>query len=121
VVWGYNQAVLRLWCLAVLVCLSLWGAASGAPQHASDSPHGATLNVSVLADTPSSDDTSDRHWHAARSAACPTGSTWASQGHHAVLARAACHSIARVSRPGDASAAPAPRTLRPQFNTPLLI
>ena len=120
-VWGYNQTVLRVWCLAVLVCVSLWGAASGVPQHASDSPHGATLDVTVLADTPSSDDTSDRHWHAARSAACPTGSTWASQVHHAVLARAACHSIAALSRAGDVSAAYAPRTLRPQFNTPLLI
>lgn len=112
--------MLRVWCLAVLVCLSLWGTVSGTPQDASAVLQATLPDVSVLDDASSRDDSSNRSWEAVRPAACPTGSSWTSQTHHAALARTLCHSLPRAAQP-DVLIIPAPRALRAQFDTPLLI
>jgi hypothetical protein len=109
------------WCLAALICLSIWGTASRTIQDASNATQGSSDGIIVLADAPSTDGTSDRHWEAVRPAACLAGSSWTSQTHHAVLARTLCHSMAGAPRADDVAATPTPRTLYPQFQTPLLI
>jgi len=112
-------AVFRRLCLALLMCLGLVAAAHDTTQHAPDAAEGSLHTVSVLADSPSSDDTPDRHVAATPPIACPA-SAWTFQAHHAVLARALCHSMARESRP-DTSALRLPLGLRPPIQTPLLI
>jgi len=112
---------MKNWCLAALICLSIWGTASRTIHDASNVSPGSSAGISMLADAPSSDDSSDRHWEAVRPAAFPAGSSWTSQAHHAVLARALCHSMAGAPRTDDVAATPTPRTLYPQFQTPLLI
>jgi hypothetical protein len=114
--------VRRICCLAAFICLSLWAAGSATLPDAPDavissSPH----TLTVLADTPSSDGTSDRRWAAVPPVACLAGSTWTSQTHHAVLARALCQSIPRAPREGRVAAASTPRPLRQPFHIPLLI
>jgi hypothetical protein len=109
------------WCLAALISLSIWGTASRTIQDASNATPGSSDGISVLADAPSSDGTSDRHWEAVRPAAFPAGSSWTSQAHHAVLAGALCYSMAGARRTDDVAATPTPRARSPQFRTPLLI
>ena len=117
----YNAIVLRVWCLAALICLSLLGAGSRTTHEVSKATSGSPDGVSVLADTPSTDDPAHRHWTAVRPVTCPAGSSWTSQTHHAVLAHTLSHSIAGAPRSDDVVATTTPRTLRPQFLTPLLI
>jgi len=109
--------VLRVWCLAVLLCLSLCGAASGTTHDPVAAPH----DVTVLDDASPRDDSSNRSWEAVRPAACPTGSSWTSQMHHAVLARTLCYPMVRATLADDVRRTDEPRALRAQFQTPLLI
>ena len=118
----YNAAVVRAWCLAAFLCLSLFGAAANRPTHnMSTATPGSPDVASVLADAPSTDGPSHRHWEAVRPAAFPAGSSWTSQAHHAVLAHTLHHSLAGAPRSDDVAATPAPPTLRLQFLTPQLI
>ena len=114
----YNSAVVRVWCLAAFVCLSLLGAANRTTHDVLNGqpPDGG----SVLTEAPP-DGPVDRHWEAVRPAACPSGSSWTSPTHHAVLAHTLCHRVAGVLRSDDVAVIPTPRALRLQFRTPLLI
>ena len=116
----YNGAVFRRLCLMVLMCLGLLAAAHGTAQHAVDAAEGSSHTVSVLADRPSGDGTSERHVAATPAIACPAASVWTSQFHHAVLARALSHTMERAWR-SETSARPVSPALRPPVQTPLLI
>ena len=116
----YNAIVLRVWCLAALTCLTLVGVLGTSGDSVNATP-GSPDGVSVLADAPSTDGPGHRRWAVVRPAACPAGSSWTSQTHHAVLAHTLCHSMAGAPRSNDAAAATPPRALRLQFRTPLLI
>jgi hypothetical protein len=117
----YYAAVVRVWCLAAFLCLSLFGAANRTILDVSNAMPGSPDGGSVLADAPSTDGPVDRRWEAVRPAACPSGSSWTAQTHHAVLARTPCQSVAGALRSDDVAAITTPRALRLQFRTPLLI
>jgi hypothetical protein len=107
------------WCLAALLCVSLWsiGSAIVCPPDPALASQDGSSSLAV----PSNDDAPERHWAAPRTAACLTGSAWTSQARHAVLAGSPSHDVLRAPRAGDESARLTPRVLRPQIQTPLLI
>jgi hypothetical protein len=132
---GHNEFVLRWWCLAALLVLSVWvagnqsGASSSDTAVASNSVSSCALDAplddaSSCGDgaSPSGDGASNRHWDVpARTAAYLTPSVWTSQVHHAELAASPCRETRLPLRAGQELPGSTPRAIRPPVPGPLLI
>lgn len=113
-------SMLRTWCLAVLVCLSIW-TIGGDVAVRPDEPRPGAEAVACDLNAPFSDEGSNRQWEAQRTVACPAASVWTSQLHHAVLATSRGLQTFHASNAPDEPASEAPRAHRSQVNSPLLI
>ena len=116
----HNDRVLRVWCLGVLLCLSIWASGGRAIECRSGTALAAHDASTCVLTAPAGDDASHRHWNAAEAPAYLVGSFRVSKAFHAVFAASPKHERVNGRTDGETTDL-TPRVLRAQVQTPLLI